>query len=51
MMAMRIALSGAARGDELVDVADGLVPLHPRNDTFPAEVLLELAAEAACLSA
>lgn len=45
-MAMRIALSGAARGDDLGDIADRLAPLHPRNDTFPAEVLLELAADA-----
>lgn len=43
---IRIALSGTARGDDPGDIADRLAPLHPRNNTFPAEVLLELAADA-----
>ena len=43
---IRIALSGIARGDDPGDIADRLAPFHPRNNTFPAEVLLELAADA-----
>jgi hypothetical protein len=44
--AIDIALSGLARGDHLGDVAARLEPLHPRHDTFPGEVLLDLAADA-----
>lgn len=43
--AVRIALSGIAAGD-VDDLAFRLEPLHPRNNTFPGEVLLELAADA-----
>ena len=42
----KIALSGLADGDELSEIAGGLAPLHPRHDTFPGEVLLDLAADA-----
>ena len=48
--AIRIALSGVARGVELGDIAARLAPLHPRNDTFPGEVLLNLAADVIELS-
>lgn len=41
-----IALSGLAQRDDLSDIAARLEPLHPRNDTFPGEVLLDLAADA-----
>jgi len=44
--AIDIALRGLASGDDLSDVAARLAPLHPRNDTFPGDVLLELAADA-----
>lgn len=44
--AIDIALSGLARGDDLADLAERLEPLHPRNDMFPGEVLLDLAADA-----
>jgi hypothetical protein len=44
--AVDIALSGLAHGDDLGDVAARLEPLHPRHDTFPAEILLDLAADA-----
>jgi hypothetical protein len=44
--AIRVALSGIADGLELGDLAALLAPLHPRNNTFPGEVLLELAADA-----
>jgi len=41
-----MALSGLAGAAELGDIALQLAPLHPRHDTFPAEVLLDLAADA-----
>ncbi len=44
--AIRISLAGIASGDDLGKVLWHLEPLHPRNNTFPAEVLLELAADA-----
>jgi hypothetical protein len=44
--AIEIALSGLARGDDLADLAERLEPLHPLNNTFPGEVLLDLAADA-----
>ena len=43
---IEIALSGLARGDDLGDIATRLAPLHPRHNTFPGEVLLDLAADA-----
>jgi hypothetical protein len=43
---VRIALSGSAGALELGDIAARLLPLHPKHDTFPPEVLLDLAAEA-----
>ncbi len=43
--ARRILLSGLARGAELdMPLLGELAPLHPRNDTFPDEVFLRLAA-------
>jgi hypothetical protein len=45
-----IALNGLGRDDDLRDVAARLELLHPRNNTFPAEVLLELAANAIAIS-
>jgi hypothetical protein len=45
-VAIRVALSGIADDLELGEVAARLAPLHPRNNTFPGEVLLELAADA-----
>jgi hypothetical protein len=41
-----VALSGIADDLALGEVAERLAPLHPKNDTFPGEVLLELAADA-----
>jgi hypothetical protein len=43
---MRIALSGIAAGMSVGKLKGELEPLHPANDTFPAEVLLDLAADA-----
>jgi len=48
--AIRIVLSGVAEGTELSDLAESLTALHPKNDTFPGEVLLGLAADALELS-
>jgi hypothetical protein len=42
----RIALSGIATGADLGAPRFELYPLHPKNDTFPGEVFLELAADA-----
>jgi hypothetical protein len=44
--AIRIALTGIARGGDLGDVRWQLDSLHPQHNTFPGEVLLELAADA-----
>jgi hypothetical protein len=50
LRAIDLALSGLVRDDDLRDVAARLELLHPANDTFPAEVLLELAADAIDIS-
>ena len=39
-------LDGLARDADIFEVLSGLAPLHPRNDTFPGEVFLGLAADA-----
>lgn len=44
--AIRIVLAGIASGVDANDLAGQLAPLHPRNNTFPGEVLLELAVDA-----
>lgn len=46
LVVIRRALTGLAGGKDIHDVAVDLAPLHPEHDTFPAEVLLELAADA-----
>jgi len=45
-VAIEIALTGLAQGRDLGDIAAQLAPLHPRNDTFPGDLLLDLAADA-----
>jgi hypothetical protein len=42
----RILLGGLGRDTEVAELVGGLAPLHPRNDTFPGEVLLHVAADA-----
>ena len=42
---VQVALSGIAGGLELGEIAARLAPLHPQNNTFPGEALLELAAD------
>ena len=46
MTARRALLDGLARDADIFEVLGGLAPLHPRNDTFPGEVFLHLAADA-----
>jgi hypothetical protein len=46
VQAIRISLSGIAGGERLSKLKAALEPLHPANDTFPGEVLLDLAADA-----
>jgi hypothetical protein len=43
---IRISLGGIAADRNVFDIANDLAPLHPKNNTFPGEVLLELAADA-----
>jgi hypothetical protein len=47
---IEIALGGLSHGDDLGDIAARLAPLHPKHNTFPGEVLLDLAADAIALS-
>ena len=44
--ARRILLDGLARGAGVPGLLGELAPLHPRNNTFPGEVFLHLAADA-----
>jgi hypothetical protein len=44
--ARRIVLDGLARDAQVFELLGELEALHPRNDTFPGEVLLCLAADA-----
>jgi hypothetical protein len=44
--ARRILLDGMARDTGVSGLAGELAPLHPRGNTFPGEVLLQVAADA-----
>jgi hypothetical protein len=44
--ARRILLGGLAQGAEIAELIGQLEPLHPRDNTFPGEVLLGVAADA-----
>ena len=44
--ARQILLDGMAQGGDVFETLDRLAQLHPRNNTFPGEVLLTVAAEA-----
>ena len=46
MTAHRALLDGLARDADIAELLSELAPLHPRNDTFPGEVFLRLAADA-----
>jgi hypothetical protein len=42
----RVLLDGLARDADIFELVSGLAPLHPRDNTFPGEVFLRLAADA-----
>jgi len=44
--ARQILLDGLARDADIFELLSQLAPLHPRDNTFPGEVLLPLAADA-----
>ena len=44
--ARQILLDGLARDADIFDLLSQLAPLYPRDNTFPGEVLLSLAADA-----
>jgi hypothetical protein len=44
--ARRVLLDGLARDADIFELVSELAPLHPRDDTFPGEVFLHLAADA-----
>jgi hypothetical protein len=44
--ARRMLLDGLARDADTLELVSELAPLHPRNNTFPGEVFLRLAADA-----
>ncbi len=44
--ARRILLDGLARDADIFELVNEFVPLHPRNNTFPGEVFLHVAADA-----
>jgi hypothetical protein len=43
--ARRILLDGLARDSEIFELVGKLAPLHPRNNTFPGEVFLQVTAD------
>jgi hypothetical protein len=44
--ARRVLLDGLARDADISQLVSELAPLHPRDDTFPGEVFLRVAADA-----
>ena len=46
MTARRVLLDGLARDADIFELVSELAPLHPRDNTFPGEVFLRLAADA-----
>ena len=44
--ARRVLLDGLTRGADVLELVSEVAPLHPRDDTFPGEVFLRLAADA-----
>jgi hypothetical protein len=46
MTVRRMLLDGLARDADIFEMLGGLAAFHPRNDTFPGEVFLRLAADA-----
>jgi len=46
LTARRVLLDGLGRDADIFELLNELAPLHPRNNTFPGEVLLHVAADA-----
>ena len=46
MTARRVLLSGLARDADISGLVSELAPLHPRDNTFPGEVFIRVAADA-----
>src|SRR4029077_6122809 len=44
--ARRVLLDGLARDADIFELVSELAPLHPRDNTFPGEVFLRVAADA-----
>ncbi|MEA2024534.1 MAG: hypothetical protein U9N79_09630 [Actinomycetota bacterium] len=44
--ALRRLLSGLAAGDDVFELTTSVADLHPKHNTFPGEVFMELAADA-----
>jgi hypothetical protein len=44
--ARRVLLDGLARDADILELLSELAPLHPRDNTFPGEVFLHVAADA-----
>ena len=44
--ALRRLLGGLAAGDDVFELTASVADLHPKHDTFPGEVFLDLAADA-----
>jgi hypothetical protein len=44
--ALRRCLSGLAEGADVFELAESVTDLHPKNNTFPGEVFMGLAADA-----
>jgi len=44
--ARRVLLDGLARDADIFELVSELAPLHPRDNTFPGEVFLHVAADA-----
>ena len=45
-VARRVLLDGLARDADIFELVSELAPLHPRDNTFPGEVFLHVAADA-----
>lgn len=43
---VRVLLGGLARDAHMHELVDEIAPLHPAHNTFPAEVFLDVAADA-----
>ena len=46
MTVRRVLLDGLARETDIFELVSELAPLHPRDNTFPGEVFLHVAADA-----